>query len=105
MSNSISKQRELLIELRSALVGSNHTLPFTIYNDDTIEDLLKAQPKSLDELVKVKGFPKNGKRVKGFGESIVEIFKGTNNIEGFNIKINKDKLEVSTKIKKSSVFK
>ena len=28
------KQRELLLELRSKLVGQLHTQPFTIYNDD-----------------------------------------------------------------------
>lgn len=78
--DSISKQRRLLMGLRSSLVGKEHTLPFTIYNDETIELLLQAQPQSLEELSQVKGFPKDGKRVKGFGESIVKIFTDTNNI-------------------------
>ncbi len=69
-------QRQLLEELRSQLVGDLHTQPFTIYTDETIEDLLKAQPTSLEELSKVKGFPRDGKRIKQFGASIVAIFKG-----------------------------
>ena len=51
-----AKQRELLVALRAKLIGTKHTLPFTIYSDETIEDLLKAQPATLEELTKVKGF-------------------------------------------------
>lgn len=80
------KQRELLLELRSKLVGQLHTQPFTIYNDDTIELLLDAQPKTIEELAKVKGFPEKGKRVQGFGEAVIAIFNDTNRIE--NIKIS-----------------
>lgn len=74
-------QREQLLQLRSELVGILHTHPGSVYTDRTIEDLLEAQPKSIEELTKVKGFPAGGKRVRAFGTLVVEIFnpsaKGT----------------------------
>lgn len=72
-----SNQKKMLLELRSKLVGKLHVHPFTVYRDDTIELLLEQQPKSIDELTKIKGFPKDGKRVKGFGLAIVAIFNNT----------------------------
>lgn len=69
-------ERKQLEELRSNLVGALHTQPFTIYSDETIEDLLKARPTTIEELTKVKGFPADGKRVKCFGKAIIAIFKG-----------------------------
>lgn len=69
-----SEQKRLLEELRSALVGELHTQPFTIYNDNVIEELLKVQPKTLEELATVKGFPTNGKRIKCFGKAVIKIF-------------------------------
>lgn len=68
------KEKQLLEELRSKLVGILHTQPFTIYTDAEIEALLKARPKTLEELVKIKGFPDNGKRVRTFGKAIIAIF-------------------------------
>lgn len=79
------KQRKLLQDLRGNLVGALHTQPFTIYNDETIEELLKVQPRSIEELCTVKGFPKDGKRVKNFGESIIAIFTDTDSISDFKI--------------------
>ena len=104
MGRTVERQRELLQQLRSSLVGAKHTLPFTIYNNNTIEALLKAQPESIAELEAVKGFPKNGKRVKGFGEAIVRIFTETDKLDGFDLYVNKEGLEVKTKVKKSNVF-
>lgn len=72
----MESKRKQLEDLRSELVGVLHTQPFTIYTDETIEDLLKAHPMSLEELTNVKGFPANGKRVKCFGKAIVAIFRG-----------------------------
>lgn len=86
MSNRIAKQRQLLLDLRAQMVSALHALPYTIYKDSDIENLLKAQPKSLAELSAVKGFPKQGKRVKGFGESIVKIFTDTDNCKTTKIK-------------------
>ena len=51
-----NKQRQLLIELRSVLIAKKATLPYCIYTDETIEDLLDAQPKQLQSLQRLKDF-------------------------------------------------
>ena len=104
MSLKIEKQRQLLIDLRSQLIGSKHTLPFTIYSDDTIEDLLEAQPMTLEQLAKVKGFPANGKRLNGFGESVVAIFTNTDSIAEINVSTDAGALKITTKLENLSVF-
>ena len=38
--DTIEQQRALLLSLRSKLVGQRHTLPYTIYKDEEIENLL-----------------------------------------------------------------
>lgn len=80
------RQRELLLKLRSVLVGEMHVQPYIIYPDETIDLLLEAQPKTLDDLSKVKGFPETGKRFKGFGEQVIAIFNDANAIDEFEIK-------------------
>lgn len=98
-------QRELLIQLRSDLIGSKHTLPFTIYSDTTIEDLLKAQPKTIEELVQVKGFPADGKRVRGFGESIIQIFKNPEVINRVLVTVTDDsEIAIKTELKNMDMF-
>jgi ribonuclease D len=104
MNDKTALQRRLLVDLRSKLVGANHTLPFTIYNDDTIEELLKAQPTSMEELTQVKGFPAEGKRVKGFGESIVRIFTETEKIISMKVDTTESELIVGVELKPMSIF-
>ncbi len=100
-----SLQRELLIQLRASLVGKQHTLPFTIYNDVTIEDLLNVQPKTIEELTNIKGFPVNGKRVKGFGESIIQIFKNPEAINQILVRVTNDsELVIEPELKNMSMF-
>ena len=98
-----NEERKALIELRETLIGKLHTLPYTIYNDDTIEDLLDARPQTIEALTKVKGFPEKGKRVKGFGEAVVAIFTDGDNIKKFEVKENNGSLELVT-LKKMSCF-
>lgn len=98
------KQKNLLLSLRSMLVGKLHTQPFTIYPDAVIEDLLDAQPKTLEELSQVKGFPKSGKRIQGFGEAVVAIFKDCDRIENFEVNTDGNEAIVGTKLRKLSVF-
>jgi ribonuclease D len=98
------KEKELLIELRSQLVGKLHTQPFTIYTDSTIDELLKARPKTLEELASVKGFPADGKRIKGFGEAIIEIFKNTNRIEKIEITGDSSNVSVGTVLSPMNAF-
>ena len=72
--------------------------------DTTIEDLLKAQPATLEELTKVKGFPANGKRVAGFGECIVKIFTSTDEVSNITVETSGDSVNVKTELKKLSLF-
>lgn len=94
---------KLLKDLRSELVGKLHTQPFTIYTDKTIQDLIKAQPKTLAELEKVKGFPPKGKRIKGFGEAVIAIFNNKP-VTKFEVKGSGSKAEVITHTEKMNVF-
>lgn len=98
------KQKELLLQLRSQLVGEMHVQPFTIYNDDTIELLLDAQPKTIGELSKVKGFPAEGKRVRGFGEAVIAIFKDANKIEKIAITGGSKDISVGVSLKPMEIF-
>lgn len=99
-----SLQKTLLLNLRSKLVGSNHTLPFTVYTDQNIEDLLDAQPTTMEELYAVKGFPKEGKRVKSYGESILQIFKEPEKIKSISVDVSTDGVQVKTEIKNMKLF-
>lgn len=99
------KQRQLLIELRSKLIAKEKSMPYCIYTDATIEDLLEAQPKTVDELTQVKGFPEKGKRVKGFGEAIVAVFTKTDKVVGFDLKESSTNgFEVGTNLKRAVAF-
>lgn len=98
------KQKQMLLELRSQLVGKMHVQPFTIYNDVTIEALLDTQPKSLEELTKVKGFPKDGKRIKGFGETIVQIFVDCKSIKSIEVGTEGTELTVGATLNPISAF-
>lgn len=79
------RQRELLIKLRGVLVGELHVQPYIVYPDETIELLLDMQPKTLDDLANIKGFPEKGKRFKGFGKQVIAIFNETDTIEDFKL--------------------
>lgn len=96
------KKRDLLIKLRSDLTGELHTLPYTVYRDSDIERLLDKEPKSIEELVAIRGFPVEGKRVKGFGEAIVSIFNDS--VEKIEVVGRNGSTEVVTKLKPMSLF-
>lgn len=99
------KQRKLLIELRSALIGEKNMLPYCIFRDETIDDLIAAQPKTMEELTQVKGFPEKGKRVRGFGEAILEIFNNTDKIDHFELRGSSAKgFEVGMEMKRIGSF-
>lgn len=105
VSNVIKeRQRDLLLSLRSKLVGQNHTLPYTIYKDEEIENLLAKQPHTIEELSQVKGFPDGGKRLKGFGEAILEVFNHTSKVKDLDVKYVKGAIEVVTVLRKMELF-
>lgn len=98
-----TEQKQALIDLRGKLCGALHRQPFTIYRDETIDDLVKAQPKTLEELSKVKGFPKDGKRIKGFGETIIAIFNSSEKVTP-NVVIDSSGEVVVETVKKLNAF-
>lgn len=98
------KQRKLLKDLRSKLVGTNKTLPYTIYRDKDIEALLKAQPKTLEDLGKIKGFPIDGVRHKNYGESILKVFIDPNSISTFELDTSRPKPVIKTVARKVHAF-
>lgn len=100
----IEKQRGLLVNLRRKLVGQRHTLPYTIYRDEDIESLLTAQPHTIEDLEKVKGFPKDGLRIKGFGKSILEVFNNTNKVVDIDLKVSDGVPEITVKLKRMQLF-
>lgn len=104
MCTKLEQQRNLLLSLRSQLVGEKHTLPYTIYKDSDIEALLAAQPHSLEDLAKVKGFPKNGLRLTGFGDAIIAIFNDTDRIDKIQLTKEGDDYAVKTTLKKMELF-
>ena len=98
-------QRSFLCQLRSKLCGRLHLQPFKIYTDKTVEDLILAQPKSIEELANVKGFPKDGFRIKGFGEAIIYVFNNTDKVASIDIlESNDGNLEVKTSLKDMGLF-
>lgn len=107
--STINDQRNLLISLRSEILSKRGKdgkplLPYCVYRDADIEALLKAQPRSLEALWQVKGFPKGGKRVQGFGQAIVDIFLGKR-INKFQIKQDKKgTVRIDAELKKASGF-
>ena len=78
--------RKMLVDLRSEIISAFHTLPYTVYTDETLELLLVAKPKTIEELAEIKGFPAEGKRIKGFGEAIVAIFDDSKEIKSITVK-------------------
>lgn len=99
-----AKQVDLLVQLRRKLTGKMHVQPFTIYNNEVIKDLVKAQPHTLEELSKVKGFPKEGKRIRGFGASVLDIFNRIDEIKEVVVEGDGDELSVKTEIIRSTAF-
>lgn len=87
MKEKLTK-REQLIELRKAIAQKNGQATYLVYNDSELEVLLQKQPKTIEELAAIKGFPKNGKRVAAYGNALVSIFneKPSGKIVGQSIK-------------------
>ena len=85
--------RKNLLLLRSKLAFSNTTGHSWQFSDVELERLLKAQPRTLDELGAIKGFPRDGKRVKAYGKLIIDIFNNSEYID-FDVKQNGTELNV-----------
>lgn len=78
-------QEKLLNEYRSQMSRDKRIKVFKVFTSENIQDVLKAQPRSLEDLAQVKGFPKNGKRIQQYGEAIIEIMTKCDDIETINV--------------------
>ena len=68
--------KDALLKLRSDVAKENHGATYLVFNDREMEELLLKRPATLEQLTKIKGFPKNGKRVECYGNRLVSIFSG-----------------------------
>ena len=101
----MSKTEELLRKLRGHLAYKSQVEPYKIFRDIELNLLLDKQPKTLEELGEIKGFPVDGKRYKSYGQSIVDIFCSPDAIDDFEITVDKDgELYSETKLKRMSLF-
>lgn len=100
MANS---ELQALRDLRSKLAFAENQKHSYSFSDEELDRLLRIRPKTLDELGKIKGFPRSGKRVKSFGQLIVDIFNGKS-VENINVSTTPTDLKVTYELKKSSSF-
>ena len=101
----MKKTEELLRKLRGHLAYKKQVKPYVIFKDTELEEILKVEPKTLDELATIKGFPRTGARVTKWGQSIVDIFNKTDEVEDFEVTVDKDgDLVVNTVVKMMEMF-
>lgn len=81
----MNKEKELLQKLRGHLAYKASMEPYKVFRDTELELLLKIRPKTIEELCKIKGFPKDGARVTKYGASIIDIFNRPNMIDDFEV--------------------
>lgn len=100
-----TKQRELLVKLRSKLQGAYHVQPFKIMTDEVIENIIKAQPRTYTDVRDVKGFPEGKFRDEKFGRAIATIIRNWEEIDSIElVGNNTDGYTVSIGMKPSNVF-
>lgn len=101
----MSEKERLLRKLRGHLAYKKQVEPYKIFRDLELKLLLKIEPKTLEELAKIKGFPIKGKRVNCWGQSIIDIFNEPEKIENFEIELDTSGFPVSrTVLKKMEIF-
>jgi hypothetical protein len=74
------KNIEELHRFRGRLAYKYGMEPFYVWPDTVSTVLLEKEPKTLEELKELKGFPPEGKRVSLFGEEIIAFFNGKEEI-------------------------
>lgn len=95
--------RESLLRLRSNIAFALKTEHSFSFSDEQLENLLIKQPKTLDELGGLKGFPRDGKRVAAFGQQIIDIFNNKA-IKDFDVKVSEGKLIINTEFEPLKFF-
>lgn len=101
----MTKHEELLRKLRGHLAYAKQVKPYVIFKDEELKLILDIKPKTLASLATIKGFPKEGKRVEKWGQSIVDIFNKADKIEDFEVKLDKSGEPVAkTQLKRMNLF-
>lgn len=101
----MGEKRELLKKLRGHLAYAKQCEPFKIFRNVEFEALMEKQPKTIEELSEIKGFPKDGKRVTCWGEAIVKIFAEPEQIKDFEVTLDAEGFPISSIVlKKMELF-
>ena len=96
---------ELLRKLRGHLAYAKKCEPYKIFRDVELNLLLGNKPKTIEELSELKGFPRDGKRVTCWGESIIKIFNKPEDIKDFEVTLDTDGFPIAIPIlKKMELF-
>lgn len=95
-----------LKDLRNHLSLSRSIPQYIIFKDEQLDALLLHRPTSIEELVKIKGFPAGGKRVTQWGEQLVSIFKSPETIEDIQVDIDSEgNVSLTVIPKKMNIFR
>lgn len=94
-----------LRKLRGRLAYSKQCEPYKIFRDVELNLLLSEKPRTIENLSKIKGFPKTGKRVQNYGQAIIDCFNRPESIEDFDVKLDASGEPVAnTVLKKMNLF-
>lgn len=77
-----------LKNLRNHIALKNNIAPYSVFKDEEMQNLLQVKPKTIDELCKIKGFPRKGVRVTKWGSQIIDIFRQHSSPSGRTSKLN-----------------
>ena len=97
-------QHDLLLKLRNRLCAARHVEPFKIFTESNIAAVIEAQPHTLEELGRVKGFPADGRRIKCYVEAILKIMNAPGTINDFRVTGSGDDSKVVTELKCMECF-
>ena len=65
--------RTKLKEYRTSMARAEKVKPYLVYNNDTLEEIIRVNPRNKEELMKVRGF--GPVKVEKYGDSIIEIIR------------------------------
>lgn len=101
----MQKEEVLLRKLRGHMAYKKQVEPYRIFRDIELVELLEQRPTTMEELVAIKGFPREGARVACCGQAIIDIFTRTEEVEDFDVEVdNRGFLSVDTVLKPLDVF-
>lgn len=100
-----NKQRELLNSFRSQMSREKRIKVFKVFTSKNIEDIIEAQPQTIEQLSKIKGFPLDGMRIRGYGEAIINIIKNTDRVSEISVDTDANgEIAIQTSMEKLGIF-